>query len=118
MACESDYNVNVTAFSSQTFILVDPSAAGSPEQGRLVHTVEVAPGTALADILRDGTRARQAPVPQRDRPFKDEGGEKQNGSAHRCDKPWKGAHERLRLRTADGTWDKILAEAIVRDGAW
>jgi transposase len=31
--------------------------------------------------------------------------------------PWKTAHERLRLWTADGTWDKILAEVIVRDDA-
>ena len=30
---------------------------------------------------------------------------------------WKTAHERLRLWTADGTWDKILAEVIVRDDA-
>ena len=29
--------------------------------------------------------------------------------------PWTTAHERLRLWTADGTWDKILAEVIVRD---
>jgi len=27
--------------------------------------------------------------------------------------PWKTAHERLRRWTADGTWDKILAEVIV-----
>jgi transposase len=31
--------------------------------------------------------------------------------------PWKTTHERLRLWTADGTWDKILAEVIVRDDA-
>jgi transposase len=31
--------------------------------------------------------------------------------------PWKTAHERLRLWTADGTWDTILAEVIVRDDA-
>jgi hypothetical protein len=31
--------------------------------------------------------------------------------------PGKTAHERLRLWTADGTWDKILAEVIVRDDA-
>jgi transposase len=31
--------------------------------------------------------------------------------------PWKTAHERLRLWTADGTWDKILAEVIVGDDA-
>jgi transposase len=30
---------------------------------------------------------------------------------------WKTAHERLRLWTADGTWDKIRAEVIVRDDA-
>ncbi|WP_369794330.1 IS5 family transposase [Amycolatopsis sp. ATCC 39116] len=29
--------------------------------------------------------------------------------------PWKTAHERLRLWTADGTWQKILDEAIVKD---
>jgi transposase len=29
--------------------------------------------------------------------------------------PWKTAHERLRLWTRDGTWDKILAEVIVKD---
>src|SRR3954467_8223490 len=31
--------------------------------------------------------------------------------------PWKTAHERLRKWTADGTWEKILAEAIVKDDA-
>lgn len=31
--------------------------------------------------------------------------------------PWKTAHERLRKRTADGIWEKILAEAIVKDDA-
>jgi transposase len=30
--------------------------------------------------------------------------------------PWKTCHERLRRWTADGTWDKILARAQVRDG--
>jgi hypothetical protein len=30
---------------------------------------------------------------------------------------WKTAHEWLRLRTAGGTWDKILAAVIVRDDA-
>ena len=34
-----------------------------------------------------------------------------------CYGPWKTAHERLRLWTADGTWDKSLAEVIVRDDA-
>ena len=29
--------------------------------------------------------------------------------------PWKTAHERLRLWTADGTWEKILAHVIVKD---
>ena len=29
--------------------------------------------------------------------------------------PWKTCHERLRRWTADGTWDKILARAQVRD---
>jgi transposase len=29
--------------------------------------------------------------------------------------PWKTAHERLRLWTADGTWQKILDEVIVKD---
>jgi transposase len=29
--------------------------------------------------------------------------------------PWKTAHERLRRWTADGTWDRILAEAITKD---
>lgn len=29
--------------------------------------------------------------------------------------PWKTAHERLRLWTADGTWDRILDEVIVKD---
>jgi len=29
--------------------------------------------------------------------------------------PWKTAHERLRLWTKDGTWDRILAEVIVKD---
>lgn len=31
--------------------------------------------------------------------------------------PWKTAHERLRKWTADGTWDKILETAIVKDDA-
>jgi transposase len=31
--------------------------------------------------------------------------------------PWKTAHERPRLGTADGSWNKILAEVIVRDDA-
>ncbi|MEV0048821.1 IS5 family transposase [Nocardia rhamnosiphila] len=29
--------------------------------------------------------------------------------------PWKTAHERLRIWTADGTWDRILDEVIVKD---
>jgi transposase len=29
--------------------------------------------------------------------------------------PWKTAHERLRRWSADGTWDRILAEAITKD---
>jgi transposase len=29
--------------------------------------------------------------------------------------PWKTAHERLRKWTADGTWDRVLAEVIVKD---
>ncbi|TDO56639.1 putative transposase of IS4/5 family DUF4096 [Kribbella sp. VKM Ac-2571] len=29
--------------------------------------------------------------------------------------PWKTAHERLRKWTADGTWDRILDEVIVKD---
>ena len=29
--------------------------------------------------------------------------------------PWKTAHERLRMWTADGTWDRILAAVIVKD---
>jgi hypothetical protein len=32
-------------------------------------------------------------------------------------RPWKTAHERLRLWTAGGTWGKTLAEVIVRDHA-
>ncbi len=31
--------------------------------------------------------------------------------------PWKTAHERLRLWTKDGTWDKILDRVIVKDDA-
>ncbi len=31
--------------------------------------------------------------------------------------PWKTAHERLRRWTADGTWERILAEVIVKDDA-
>ena len=31
--------------------------------------------------------------------------------------PWKTAHERLRKWTLDGTWDKILQAAIVKDDA-
>lgn len=31
--------------------------------------------------------------------------------------PWKTAHERLRIWTADGTWDRILNEVIVKDDA-
>lgn len=30
---------------------------------------------------------------------------------------WKTAHERLRLWTADGAWQKILDEVIVKDGS-
>jgi transposase len=29
--------------------------------------------------------------------------------------PWKTCHERLRRWSADGTWDRILAEVIVKD---
>ena len=29
--------------------------------------------------------------------------------------PWKTAHERLRLRTRNGTWQKILDHVIVKD---
>jgi transposase len=29
--------------------------------------------------------------------------------------PWKTAHERLRRWTADGTWDRILNQVIVKD---
>lgn len=29
--------------------------------------------------------------------------------------PWKTAHERLRIWTADGTWERILAHVIVKD---
>lgn len=32
--------------------------------------------------------------------------------------PWKTAHERLRMWTADGTWDRILAEVIVKDDSY
>ena len=31
--------------------------------------------------------------------------------------PWKTAHERLRRWTADGTWDRVLDEVIVKDDA-
>jgi transposase len=31
--------------------------------------------------------------------------------------PWKTAHERLRRWTADGTWDRILDEIVVKDDA-
>jgi len=31
--------------------------------------------------------------------------------------PWKTAHERLRLWTKDGTWDRILDRVIVKDDA-
>ncbi|SFT53973.1 Putative transposase of IS4/5 family [Geodermatophilus amargosae] len=31
--------------------------------------------------------------------------------------PWKTAHERLRKWTADGTWDRILTEVVVKDDA-
>ena len=31
--------------------------------------------------------------------------------------PWKTAHERLRLWTKDGTWEKILDRVIVKDDA-
>ena len=31
--------------------------------------------------------------------------------------PWKTAHERLRIWTADGTWERILDEVIVKDDA-
>jgi transposase len=31
--------------------------------------------------------------------------------------PWKTAHERLRRWTADGTWDRILDEVVVKDDA-
>jgi transposase len=29
--------------------------------------------------------------------------------------PWKTAHERLRKWTADGTWEKVLAEVVTKD---
>ena len=31
--------------------------------------------------------------------------------------PWKTAHERLRIWTADSTWDRILDQVIVKDDA-
>jgi transposase len=31
--------------------------------------------------------------------------------------PWKTAHERLRLWTADGTWERILEAVVVKDDA-
>ena len=31
--------------------------------------------------------------------------------------PWKTCHERLRRWTADGTWDRILEEVVVKDDA-
>lgn len=31
--------------------------------------------------------------------------------------PWKTAHERLRKWTMDGTWERILAEVVVKDDA-
>ncbi|TSI12688.1 transposase [Brevibacterium aurantiacum] len=31
--------------------------------------------------------------------------------------PWKTCHERLRIWTLDGTWAKILEEAVVKDDA-
>ena len=31
--------------------------------------------------------------------------------------PWRTAHERLRRWTADGTWDRILDEVVVKDDA-
>jgi transposase len=31
--------------------------------------------------------------------------------------PWKTAHERLRIWTADGLWERILDEVIVKDDA-
>ena len=31
--------------------------------------------------------------------------------------PWKTAHERLRRWTADGTWDRLLDEVVVKDDA-
>jgi transposase len=31
--------------------------------------------------------------------------------------PWKTCHERLRRWTADGTWDRILDEVVVKDDA-
>ena len=31
--------------------------------------------------------------------------------------PWKTAHERLRTWTADGTWDRILEQVVVKDDA-
>jgi len=31
--------------------------------------------------------------------------------------PWKTCHERLRRWSADGTWDRILDEVVVRDDA-
>jgi transposase len=31
--------------------------------------------------------------------------------------PWKTAHERLRKWTADGTWDRILTEVVIKDDA-
>src|SRR4029078_3333786 len=29
--------------------------------------------------------------------------------------PWKTAHERLRIWTADGTWERVLDQVIVKD---
>src|SRR5215470_3761259 len=29
--------------------------------------------------------------------------------------PWKTAHERLRTWTADGTWERIMAEVVTKD---
>jgi transposase len=32
-------------------------------------------------------------------------------------RPWKTAHERLRKWTADGTWERILTEVVVKNGS-
>jgi transposase len=68
-----------------------------PSGGIAIHTLRITHRQVINGILRK----LRTGAPWRDLP-------ERYG-------PWKTCHERLARWTADGTWDKILAAAVVRD---